>query len=342
VLILPDQAGPHDPLSVTPPRRPGSVRRTSSIDSTRPHGVGGNVCVDARARDLRTPRVADGASTGVGRGAVELDSAAVTATIDPARTLLAIAVEPSVDGIEDLVGATVGSGYRQRALDALPDDAAHRTLLNLIVDDMPGACLVSGVAVQRAHADAFAGPAIRQHILATADICAGWASDATILNTFREHDRMPVAIGPPAPTIERDDDPAGWHPMAELPPHATRRRRCLDLWPEPDAEESTHGFEAHFRDSYVDEEGDETVVHEYVVTGRIDAGRRTFTAVEAQARVLPWIECPGAVASAGRLVGTPIGDVRARVRATFIGQSTCTHLNDTLRMLADLEVLLDG
>ncbi|HEV7758196.1 MAG TPA: hypothetical protein VGO78_04385, partial [Acidimicrobiales bacterium] len=46
--------GPHDPVLTTPPRAPGSVRRTSSLDSSRPQGAGGPLVIDARARDLVT------------------------------------------------------------------------------------------------------------------------------------------------------------------------------------------------------------------------------------------------------------------------------------------------
>jgi len=42
-----------------------------------------------------------------------------------------------------------------------------------------------------------------------------------------------------------------------------------------------------------------------------------------------------------RFVGTGVGDIRGRVRADFVGTSTCTHLNDTLRAVADLDALLD-
>jgi hypothetical protein len=33
--------------------------------------------------------------------------------------------------------------------------------------------------------------------------------------------------------------------------------------------------------------------------------------------------------------------MRDRVRAEFVGISTCTHLNDTLRAIADLDALSD-
>ena len=60
----------------------------------------------------------------------------------------------------------------------------------------------------------------------------------------------------------------------------------------------------------------------------------------AEARVLPWMECPEAVASAARVVGMPVGELRHRVRRELVGVSTCTHLNDTLRSLDDLAGLI--
>jgi hypothetical protein len=55
--------------------------------------------------------------------------------------------------------------------------------------------------------------------------------------------------------------------------------------------------------------------------------------------VLPWVECPAAAVSAKRVVGTTPDDLRARIKSTFVGTSTCTHLNDTLRALAALPFL---
>ena len=54
MLRLPEAAGPSDPARSTPGRQPGSVRRTSSIDTSRPDGLRSDLVVDARARDLRT------------------------------------------------------------------------------------------------------------------------------------------------------------------------------------------------------------------------------------------------------------------------------------------------
>jgi Protein of unknown function (DUF2889) len=95
-----------------------------------------------------------------------------------------------------------------------------------------------------------------------------------------------------------------------------------------------------FRDSHVDDEGLETIVHEYTVSAAVDTRDGVLVWCAATPRVLPWVECPAAVLSAGRLVGMPAAGLRQHVRDTFLGISTCTHLNDTLRSLEDLPALL--
>jgi hypothetical protein len=164
------------------------------------------------------------------------------------------------------------------------------------------------------------------------DLCAGWAHDATMMVTIRTKGAIPMALGPPAPQLERPDDPWAWHGMEPLPAHAMRRRRRLDLAP-------GHELDVHFRDSHMDEDLAESVVHEYSVTGAVDGATGTVTAMAARARVLPWMECPGAVASATRLVGMPVAELRGWVRREMTGATTCTHLNDTLRSLADVTAL---
>jgi hypothetical protein len=171
------------------------------------------------------------------------------------------------------------------------------------------------------------------------DLCAGWAHDGTLMVTIRSTDEIPVSAGPPAPSLERHDDPLAWHAMPPLPPHAMRRRRRLDVV-EPGGSEKAHRFDAHFRDSHMDQDGAEWVVHEYSATGAFDTVGGRVIDIGAEAHVLPWMECPGAVASAERLSGMPIAELRTRVRRELTGTSTCTHLNDTLRSLGDLEVLV--
>jgi hypothetical protein len=117
-----------------------------------------------------------------------------------------------------------------------------------------------------------------------------------------------------------------------------RRRRRLDLIA-PVVPGGDHRIDLHFRDSHVGDDGIENVVHEYTVTGTADAGSGRIVSVTARAQVLPWLECPGAVASAERIAGMELSRLRPTVRKEFVGRSTCTHLNDTLRSLADIASL---
>jgi len=147
----------------------------------------------------------------------------------------------------------------------------------------------------------------------------------------------PLTIGPPAPPVEQNGDPLAWHPIGALPPWSTRRRRRLDVW---EADGAAH-VDCFFRDSFVDEDGLETVVHEWSVVAEVDPDARQVTSSTASLGPLPFLECPGSAASAGRLVGLDLSELRRTVRKTFVGPTTCTHLNDTLRSLEDVGALLD-
>lgn len=337
MLVLPEAAGPSDPALATPARNRGSIRRTSSIDTARPNGLHGDLLIDARARDLRTAP----------DGSVEVAGAAVVeARIEGAtHRLAAIETTPEIPELSALLGVLVGPGFRRRVDEAVPGEREAGSLVYLLLDDLPGATLVSGYALQRAGAfDEHDTPPERQSdlsagFLSRGDLCAGWAHDATMMTAVRATGTIPVPMGPPAPVLESPDDPWSWHAMAPMTPHGTRRRRRLDVLA-PSFPGGHHRLDVHFRDSHADEDVVETVVHEYSVTGGVDGDAGRITEVAARAHVLPWMECPGALASAHRVVGMPLADLRPWVRRELTGVGTCTHLNDTLRSLADVAALL--
>jgi hypothetical protein len=310
-------AGPARPVQAWPPPAAGTVRRTSSID-THPAGPQDSD-VDLRARDAVA--LDDG-------GFETLDDVAVTAHL-AGRVIDRIAGPD--DRVIALLGDRVGPGFRATLPRVLPDEVAGAGLLHLLLDDWVGAALVSGYS--RQHAAITLG--VEETVPAgTADrmagICAGFAEDASLVPYARRTGFIPSVHGPVAPPL----DPAGSHAVAPLRPHGMRRFRRLDLHP-------GGTFDAHFRDSHVDGDGVETIVHEYTVDGSVDADSRTVTSVAATVRVLPWQECPGAIGSAARIAGMALSEIRDRVRGEFVGTSTCTHLNDTVRAIADLDALLD-
>jgi hypothetical protein len=283
-----------------------------------------------------------------------VDEMEIVARLDGSnRRVLSISSSPEREGLDQLVGLHVGPGFRGQVNKLFPGEQEAGSLFHLLLDDMVGALLVSGYGAQRAgqferprepvmpdESAKEPKPDPAKVTLAQDDLCAGWAREGTMMVTIRATGEIPVSVGPSAPLIERDDDPIGWHAMEPLGPHAMRRRRCLDVSTVTD-DERTHQIDVHFRDSHMDPTDGESVVHEYTVAGGIDVDECRIVEVSARAHVLPWMECPGAVASAERLAGLPIAEVRGRVRREFSGTSTCTHLNDTLRSLGDLSYLVD-
>jgi len=350
--FAPQFAGPHDPVIAITTRHPGWVRRTTTIDTTRPEGFQGPALVDARARDLYTS--ADGT-------AVVLAEASFTARHGfPGNTLLDITASGGAD-LDDLVGVGIAGGFRAKAAASLASradtvDEGTWGLLNQLLDDLAGATLVAGYAGQYAATVAEtradepdrepnddgdrpkAGTAGAQMMIAQGDLCAGWGNDAVLMTNLRATGVIMTPLGPAAPPIADPDDPDAWHFMGALTPNGMRRLRRLDLG--PSEADGSCALEVHFRDGHVDEHGLERCLHEYLIRGRVDPETETITEIRTTAHVLPWQECPGAVGSAQRLIGRPLAGLRPMVRTEFTGATTCTHLNDTLRSLQDIPLLL--
>ncbi len=325
----PPSRGPRRPRTGTPSRRPGSLRRTTTHTSLRPDGLLGDVHLTAAGRDLWTGPA--GQSEVRARATVE---AVVEYT--GGRQLRSLRIEPhrAGDRPEVLQGRSVASGLRKALAEALPGESPG-SLRYQLLDDLPTAVLVSGYAMG---AGGLHIPRSSFDFHFNADVCAGWATGASLLSEADLLGRVPHARGPVAPSLACDGDDGAWHEVGPMSAHAMRRWRRLDVWRPASA--GPVEVEAFFRDSHVDVDGVETVVHEYLVSATLEPSSLAFRDIRAEVAVLPWPECPSAAASAGRLIGSQPGDLRTRVRADFTGTSTCTHLNDTLRSLACLPDLV--
>jgi hypothetical protein len=318
--------GIHQPTTGNPARRRGSARRTSSIDMTRDEGSLDPVYLQGRARDLWT--AADGSVSEVG-------AAELSATIElVARVVRHVEVVPPVAGLARLSGAPAMSGFRAAADKAAPELRQHHDLRYTLLDDVPVATLISGHALSASNV---LGHFTKSGYLPVADQCAGFATGGLLMTSFEAGDPA-IVTGPEAPDLDHDSDRLAWHPMAQLPRHGMRRRRRIDVL---DAgEDSRVGIDAMFRDTYVRADGVETIIHEYTLEATVDTASGVIVESQATPRVLPWQECPGAVASAERITGMTLGELHFRVRQELFGTSTCTHLNDLLRSVADAEVLI--
>jgi hypothetical protein len=248
------------------------------------------------------------------------------------RALIALELEPGTPDASPLIGVPVATGFRTALDAALPELRARDSLLYQLLDDLPTAALVAGYAL--GHTSAGHPIPSSARLEQQADLCAGWRVGGTILLSIEQQGRVPLATGPAAPSLLDPGDPLAWHRFEPLPAGGMRRHRRLDV-----SSGEPAVLDAFFRDSHMAADGLETAVHEYTIRARFDARSGRFEQVAATPRALPWTECPSAAASAGRLGGMTAAGLRRRVREEFVGPSTCTHLNDTLRALEDVPEL---
>ena len=336
----------------TPPRRPGSVRRTTSIYMTRPEGfTSGPLHLVGTGRDLLT--AADGSTRVLGTATLRI--IAEGASFE--RPVIEISAQPDLPGLQELVGRSSRVGFRSAVRDTVGPalagaDAAPVTDLSLLaqlLDDIPVAVLVSNAAKTRATGRKIAAAKRPPGATVRVDVCAGWRADGLIMSSSRFATERVIPPAPPAGRLVLDGDPLAWHDLPPLPVTGMRRLRRIDVTPVrvpaqgPAPEERAVGaafmVDALFRDSYQEAEDAEVVIHEYALEAAAARDGRVVHSVTRPA-VLPSSDCLAAVPSAGRIVGMALTEVRQTVARTFGGTSTCTHLNDMLRSIGDLPVLV--
>lgn len=314
--------GPRQPVEGSPPRRLGSVRRTTSIDE-RWDDFGQPRTVRAAGRDL---------VTGLDGSTVVRDEASLELTTDGLGNVATIRTVPEVVALEQLVGTGTRSGFRGVVELVAGEHVRPDTVLHQLLDDVPLAALIASYGLTREHPEWNIPPEAHARLR---NLCAGWEDGATMMATLDATGVFPIPEGPPAPGLVSDDDPTGWHDLAPMEPRTVRRVRRLDTW----RSTSEIVVEAYFRDSHLGAAGPEDVLHEYSVTLALHPGNSPgeslrVHSIAAVPHTLPWPECPGAVASVQRVVGSSIADLAQVVSATFTGTSTCSHLNDLLRSVS--------
>ena len=296
------------------------------MDFTWPDGLAGDTVLDGRARDLRTN--GDGTAT-------VLAEASLRMVTDPRRIIKEIGSAPGCRGLRE-PGRRVGHVRLPAAAgrDRGGRDAGGTPLYQLL-DDVPGATLVSGAAWQRWYdMDVYLElkADVSQRVMT--DVCTGYQQGSSALQpdgTLRwRQDRQPAV------DIDAVDDDLAWHPHAAprggddaaRPPDrrvggrpGDPRRRVL-----PGLLDAARGRAA--------------------VDPRVHADRAGRPGNGDGARGDPGARgcCPTTSArwpsrNVAALAGLPLGELRGAVLERLRGPLGCTHLNDMLRALADVPAL---
>lgn len=327
---------PHHTANPAPIRAPLSVRRTSSIDVEWLDGPAGDRVFHGRARDYVTP-------AGGGTGMVKA-SAEMRAVLDPDKTITAITATPAPAALPGLVGERGGNHLRMFIRENMPELLAQAAPLYLALDDISGVALISNWAWSHWNPDWLAK--LHEHMpkdqlekmMDRAGVCWGLKPGNSGLQVNRSSDAAASIGTADGGELRNPADPEGWHDFPALEGVSMRRARRIDVV--RDDATGLLRIDAAFQDSAPRPEGGRAALHEYSLTATVDAATLELLTLTPEPRVLPFPECPGAVHNTARLIGARLPDIRETVLAQLRGPEGCTHLNDALRALAEVPVLV--
>ncbi|CAB4363953.1 unannotated protein [freshwater metagenome] len=290
-----------------------------------PEGIGRLLQLEGTARDAVTIDPADMPSV--------VAAAAASVGIAPGRKIVSVSSTPERANIEALIGCQ-GGGHLRAALDhALPGEREAGTPLYLLLDDISGCSLIAGFVVVRW--PELLPPSHERPRINLEGVCIGFAPGNSSL--IEQQSGAVAHRVQQVGSLINPDDPHGWHDLAELPGLSMRRARRIDVWRDGD----TIVIDSAFQDSAGDPHLDRVAVHEYRLQATADAATLTLQTVTPDPRILPFRECPSAKHTAASLIGTPLANLRLAVLENLGKTNGCTHLNDALRALAEVPVLLE-
>ena len=319
-------AGPNQPDRAVPLRRPGSARRLSRMDAVWMPAPG--VAADAgtalvlrcQARDVVTARNASASVAG---------EAELEAWVDEGHSIRRVGAGP--ERLDALTGRVLGAGFRQSAREVL--EGRWAAPIGLLVDDLPVGALIAHYAdIRRIPAPASPGTGARG---APRDVCAGWRTGGTMMAALDRGDPLPLPGVVAAPDLVPSDGAIGALGSRPVVVGSVRRERRIDV-----LAGRRVTVDAMFRDTYGEQGGGASVLHEYGLSVDFD-GDMCVASVRATPHVLPQRDCPVAAASVTDLVGEPASTLDRRVPQLLRSVHSCTHLNDLLRSLSCVPRLVE-
>lgn len=313
-----------------PRRRPGSVRRSSSLQTYWPLGPSAPAVMAGRARDLLTGSTADEAEV--------LGSAWIEARLNADRTLASMDGSNHKDVLASFAGLNPGGQMRKAIAATIPEEGVQNTLLHRLLDDMAGATFMSRSAWYDwpGGVEAFgqaSGVPVSFH-WPVEGLCISYTPGSEAL-TPEGLNNEAIADHPFSPPPFSQNDPLEWHKFVETKgPDAWRLRRmdmhraegqlCVDAW---------------FQDSSIlpDRSDLRRVFHEYSIAATFDDDDLLrLRSITVTPRVLPYRTCLAAPDTAKALIGRSSLEFRGMVIELLSGTRGCTHLNDMLRSLQDV------
>ncbi|MCE7798371.1 DUF2889 domain-containing protein [Sphingobium sufflavum] len=327
-------AAPSDPLGHSPLRRPGSIRRTMTVEVDWPGEDAVHGRFQGRARDIYTPVDGD--------DPVLIAQDAITGHFADRRTIADVAAIPPRADVASLAGERAGSNLRTAIDRVLHREKQEGAPLYLLLDDLAGASLVCMWGWARWH------PGYLQEQAAVLEQAAGAgftvASMEGVCIGFRPGSSALLhkpGQGTPNSTqvvpLPNPADPAGWHAFALDGDFGNfRRARLIDIW----REDGLIHVDALFQDtSSLPGTAMREAIHEYRLRATADGATGRLLTLDATPGTLPHAECPAAMVNMAVVLGTPMEDLRATVLDRLKRTAGCTHLNDMIRSLAEAPVL---
>lgn len=324
---------PSAPFGHSPVRRPGSVRRTMTVEVDWPEGDAVNGRFQGRARDIYTPLD--------GGGPVVISQDEIVGHFADRRAIADVASVPPRSDVASLAGERAGSNLRNAIDRILHHEKESGAPLYLLLDDLAGASLVcmwgwarwhpSYLEEQREQASA-AGESFS--IASMEGVCIGFRPGSRAL--LHKPGQSPNSSH--VPPLPNPADPLGWHDFAVHGNYANfRRARLIDIWEEG----GLIYVEALFQDSASLPDTDvREAIHEYRLSATADVATGKLLTLEAAPGTLPHAECPAAMVNIGVVLGTPMHELRETVLERLKRTAGCTHLNDMIRALAEAPALV--
>lgn len=313
-----------------PPRRPYSLRRTSSHQTYWPGGGAAPAVMAGRARDLYTRARADQVEV--------VDHAWIDARLNAKRQIVSLDGSQHRDILAGFAGLAPGGPIRKAMAAQIPQEGEANTLLHRLLDDMAGAAFMSpsawydwpggveGYSKESGELISFHWP--------VEGLCLSYTPGSEAM-TPEGLNNEAIAEHPFFPPPFSDDDPWQWHEFVQTAGPNCWRLRRMDVF----REDGRLVVDAWFQDSSVlpDRTDLRRIFHEYSLLATFDDDDELrLRSIEATPRVLPYRTCLAGPESAKALIGRSGLEFRKLVIELLSGTRGCTHLNDMLRALQDI------